>query len=224
MAVQARVGLPTEVHKGVPARKQASSKSHDLGLLDRSDWVSELRCTRPIEKSSDRTHCSTTLMLAPLQSRPDATESHSNARRREISHTALVPVPLRKSLSAFKISLRVRESAPGAQLPAEAQAKGQGGRRTRVRHSPSFAQRAARHSSMESSLVFDKKSQSLGLAFKERLRESENEVELKVSGLLNTKTGRLDGVGSLRKFVFLGGQLPGRNPYLRPAAEKRRTR
>ena len=77
---------------------------------------------------------------------------------------------------------------------------------------------------MESSLVFDRESQSLGLAFKERLRESENEVELKVSGLLNTKTGRLDGVGSLRKFVFLGGQLPGRNPYLRPAAEKRRTR
>lgn len=77
---------------------------------------------------------------------------------------------------------------------------------------------------MESSLVFGNKDKSLGLAFKERLRESENEVELKVAGLLNTKTGRLDGFGSLRKFVFLGGQLPGRNPYLRPAVEKRRTR
>lgn len=77
---------------------------------------------------------------------------------------------------------------------------------------------------MESSLVYDNNNRSLGLAFKERLRESENEVELKVAGLLNTKTGRLDAFGSLRKFVFLGGQLPSRNPYLRPAAEKRRTR
>lgn len=77
---------------------------------------------------------------------------------------------------------------------------------------------------MESSLIYDNKDRSLGLAFKERLRESENEIELKVSGLLNTKTGRLDGCGSLRKFFFLGRQLPGRNPYLRPAAEKRRTR
>ncbi len=77
---------------------------------------------------------------------------------------------------------------------------------------------------METSLTYDNKDRSLGLAFKERLRESDNEVELKVSGLLNTKTGRLDGFGSLRKFIFLGGQLPDRNPYLRPAAEKRRTR
>eukprot|EP00891_Asterochloris_glomerata_P006911 jgi/Astpho2/6911/Aster-01778 len=54
---------------------------------------------------------------------------------------------------------------------------------------------------METCLAFDKKKRALELLFKERFVTASN-LQCKITGALNTKTGSIDYQGVLRKFFF----------------------